>query len=156
MIKLFISKFQQSIYVDDVTFGACSVNEAFELYTKSKSYLAEGGFNLRKFTSNSTELMKCIDVNEREQSAALSKDTERALVEEDQSYVKDAIGTGQQQLAGVQKVLGLCWDTITDELVFDFSHIAQLANLEPKKRDVVGLTTRMYDPLGLLAPVITP
>ncbi|KAL5475814.1 hypothetical protein EMCRGX_G025680 [Ephydatia muelleri] len=154
--QAFISKFQQSIYVDDVTFGACSVNEAFELYTKSKSYLAEGGFNLRKFTSNSTELMKCIDVNEREQSAALSKDTERALVEEDRSYVKDTIGTGQQQLAGVQKVLGLCWDTITDELVFDFSHIAQLANLEPRKRDVVSLTTRMYDPLGLLAPVITP
>ena len=66
-----------------MTFGACSVDEAFELYTKSKRYLAEGGFNLRKFTSNSTELMKRIDVNEREQSAALSKDKERALVEDD-------------------------------------------------------------------------
>ena len=81
--QAFISMFQQSIYVDDVTFGACSVDEAFELYTKSKRYLAEGGFNLRKFTSNSTELMKRIDVNESEQSAALSKDKERALVEED-------------------------------------------------------------------------
>ena len=128
------------------------MDEAFELYTKSKCYLAEGGFNLRKFTSNSTELMKRIDVNEREQSAALSKDKEQALVEEDRSYVNYTIGTGQQQLAGI----GFCWDTITDELVFDFSHIAQLANLEQRKRDVVGLTTRMYDPLGVLAPVIMP
>ena len=79
----FVFKFQQSIYVDNVTFAACNVNKSFELYKKSKRFLAEGGFNLRKFMSNSADLMKRISVNKREQSAELSKGKEQTLAEED-------------------------------------------------------------------------
>ena len=43
----FVNKFMHSIYVDDVAFGGHSTNEVFELYLKTKSRLAEGGFNLK-------------------------------------------------------------------------------------------------------------
>ena len=50
----FVNKCLHSIYiyVDDVAFGGDSKNEVFELYLKTKSRLAEGGINLRKFVSN--------------------------------------------------------------------------------------------------------
>ena len=54
----FVKKFQRSIYVDDITFGTDNVKETYmKLYKKSKTWLA-GGFNLRKFVSNSPELQK--------------------------------------------------------------------------------------------------
>lgn len=43
----------QSTYVDDVVSGADSDEEAFQLYTEAKAIFHAGGFNLRKFLSNS-------------------------------------------------------------------------------------------------------
>ena len=43
------SKLIHSLYADDVNSGAHSVQEAKELYEKSKDIMKEGGFNLRKF-----------------------------------------------------------------------------------------------------------
>ena len=40
----FVAQFLRSIYIDDVVFGASSVQEAFELYSKLKTRLLEGGF----------------------------------------------------------------------------------------------------------------
>ena len=54
----FVEKLLNSLHVDDLTSGANSVEEAFEFYEKSKERLSEGGFNLRKFKSNSKELEK--------------------------------------------------------------------------------------------------
>jgi len=51
-----VSSILQSIYVDDILFGADSEEEAFTLYKESKALLKTGGFNLRKFTTNSGEL----------------------------------------------------------------------------------------------------
>ena len=60
----FVNKFMHSIYVDDVAFGGDSTNEVFELYLKTKSRLAEGGFNLRKFVSNDRGLQEKIERQE--------------------------------------------------------------------------------------------
>ena len=53
---LFVDKFLSSIYVDDVSFRPDQVDSTYELYLKSKLWLAEAGFNLRKFITNSDEL----------------------------------------------------------------------------------------------------
>lgn len=42
----FVSQFLRSIYVNDVVFGATSIQEVFKLYSKSKTRLSLGGFNL--------------------------------------------------------------------------------------------------------------
>ena len=54
----------QSTYVDDVVSGADFEEEAFNLYVKAKLNFCEGGFNLRKFESNSLSLQAKIDADE--------------------------------------------------------------------------------------------
>ena len=60
----FVETFLRSIYVDDLSSGGDTDEEAYQLYIKSKVRLAEGGFNLRKFVTNSPELRKQIEDNE--------------------------------------------------------------------------------------------
>ena len=73
----FVDQFLRSIYVDDLSSGAADNDGAYELYLKCKLRLAEGGFNLRKFTSNSSQLTERIQQNEaRISSAAKSASTD--------------------------------------------------------------------------------
>ena len=56
--------------------------------------------------------------------------------------------------AGEQKVLGVHWNIHLDQLVFEFSGIADVAmSLSPTKRNVISLIGRFHDPLGFLSPV---
>ncbi|XP_030386878.1 uncharacterized protein LOC115633562 [Scaptodrosophila lebanonensis] len=56
-------------------------------------------------------------------------------------------------LARVQKVLGVQWDTITDELSVDIKPIiTYVQSLRPTKRNVLRAMARIYDPLGILGP----
>ncbi len=81
----FVETFLRSIYVDDVSLGADDENGAFELYERSKGVLAEGGFNLRKFITNSKGLQKRIEQSELK--FTLGKDTKpKGCTEEDVSY----------------------------------------------------------------------
>ena len=149
----FVARFLNSIYVDDLTFGADSIDEAFELYTKSKARLAEAGFNLRKFCSNSMDLLERISQKEQYQSAVSLKSERNTLQEEDQSYARHTVGANQSQPQDGQRVLGLLWDSGSDQFIFDISQVGIDANLEPKKRDVVSLASRIFDPMGILSPV---
>ena len=54
----FVDQFLRSIY--DLNSGAADNNAAYELHLKCKLRLTEGGFNLRKFLSNSSELTERI------------------------------------------------------------------------------------------------
>ena len=56
-------KMKESIYVDDVITGARDIEGAFNLYQESKEIFKRGGFNLRKFMSNSKELQSMIDTS---------------------------------------------------------------------------------------------
>ena len=60
---LSVDKFLSSIYVDDVSLGSNDVESTYELYLNSKSRLAEAGFKLRKFVTNSEELRSQVDTN---------------------------------------------------------------------------------------------
>ena len=48
----------RSTYVDDIVSGGHTEDEVFELYTGSKRIFLEGGFNLRKFLTNSKHLQE--------------------------------------------------------------------------------------------------
>ena len=60
----FVEIFLRSIYVDDLSSGGDTDEEAYELYMKSIVRLVEGGFNLRQFVTNSPESRKQIEDNE--------------------------------------------------------------------------------------------
>ncbi len=129
----FVEKFSENIYVDDLSAGGTDVDETYEFYVKSKLRLAEGGFNLRKFMSNSKELMSKIEANESNShrstnSTSMSSNTSPTckaenvgnlmkVGEEDDSYTKTKLGDGKPIInQREQKVLGLRWNNETDSL----------------------------------------
>lgn len=164
----FVDQFLRSIYVDDLSSGAADNNTAYELYLKCKLRLAEGGFNLRKFLSNSSELTERIQQNEaRISEPAISANTdhvksssdhskEDSVIEEDKTYAKSVLGTAEETSGAEQKVLGVRWNFISDQFVLDLREIATLArNIQPTKRNVVRITAKFYDPMGFLSPITT-
>ena len=146
-----VNLFMRSIYVDDVNYGTDNEDTAFELYMKSKEILAEGGFNLRKFVTNSTKLNHHIGLTEQGFNVSQSSDK---VVEEDKSYTKDVLGD-RQCVDGEQKILGVKWNFIQDNLIFDLTELTSvMSGAEASKRHIVGTSTRFYDPLGFMSPVI--
>ena len=62
LTKLTLSKqLAGEFYVDDFTGGAETVEEAFTTYGKAKELMRKGGFNLRKWYTNSADLQQKID-----------------------------------------------------------------------------------------------
>ena len=148
----FVKILTRSIYVDDVTYGATDDNAAFELYVKSKKVLAEGGFNIRKFISNSQSLQERIEANEGFSSIKEQKGC--SVVEEDKKYTKDVLSGGQIGLDGEQKILGVRWNFVQDHLVFDLGELATLVrNAGPTKQHIVGVGSKFHDPLGFISPI---
>ena len=74
-----------SLHVDDLNSGAHTIGEALEFFVKCKEGLALGGFNLRKFRSNSKEL-------------------ENLVVEK-----------FNEEISNENTILGLQWDKSSDE-----------------------------------------
>jgi len=62
------------------------VDKAYQLYLKSRGRMAQGGFNLRKWLTNSRPLME--KIKEMKSQRAFSIQTERAsqLDEDDETY----------------------------------------------------------------------
>jgi len=150
----FVNLIMRSIYVDDITYGASDEEAAFELYSKSKKVLAEGGFNLRKFVSNSQRLQSRIEASEGHGLVEGNLLNSSSIVEEDKTYTKDVLGRAQSNEGGEQKILGVRWNYVQDQLVFDLSELAVLVrNMEPTKRHIVGVGCKFYDPLGFISPI---
>ena len=63
-----------STYVENIITGGETEEEGFELYVQSKQILQEGGFNLRKFLTNSKHLQEQIDLKETQCTSSLSRD----------------------------------------------------------------------------------
>ena len=152
----FVAKIKRAIYVDDVSFGSRDDDSTFELYEKSKRILAKGGFNLRKFITNSKSLCKRIQDKESLTTCTPGKLGHHAqLSSDDQSYSKTVLGPNSNSTSGGQKILGVYWNYDQDRLEFDLSTIAQsVSSAAPTKRDVVSITAKFFDPLGIVSPVI--
>ena len=85
--------------------------------------MQKGGFNLHKWRTNNPTL------------------EQRILQAEDVPIYE----------IGVVKILGLVWDTCTDEIHFDFQRfISYIQLLPPTKRSVLKLSAKMFDPFGIL------
>ena len=115
-----------SLYVDDFPGGASDNESAIHVYQRAKAIMKEGGFNLYKWKTNSSIVRQRISEEMKE--------------EDDKSEVK---------------ILGLNWDTMSDELRFEFVSVMEyLKSLPPTKRSVLKLSAKLFDPLGLLSPFV--
>eukprot|EP00731_Ephydatia_muelleri_P005900 Em0003g148a len=148
-IHSFVEKFNRSIYVDDLTFGGKTEAEAFELYEKSKRCLSQAGFILRKFMSNSPALQARVSSQE---TNGIQVPQHEAVTCDDESYTKNTLGE-RLELPECVKVLGVKWKPTEDILVCDIGDLYKVAvNMVPTKRNVIGLSARVYDPMGILSP----
>ena len=123
----FVEKIFQSLHVNNLISGVDTISEAKSFFEKSKTHLASGGFHLRKFKSNCTEL---------------------------ESIIFKKFPDALKYSTNFTKVLGLKWDKSNDHIIFDFEDIKQnFANILTKRLFIHSLAS-IFDPLGLITPVI--
>ena len=148
-----VDMIKDSLYVDNFVSGEDCEEKALKMYTEAKSIMSQGGFNLRKWNSNSKPLLKKINEVESDASKPTDVSIENNVVEEDQSYVKTSLDPRTPEDESHVKVLGTRWNTETDELYFNFDDLLQYANTLPvTKRSLLKITAKVYDPVGLLSP----
>ena len=118
----------RSMYVDDLLKSFKTEQEAVEIGLGCKTALKKGGFNLTKFSSNSDKVLDQIPDKEKASPSKL-------MTEQPES-----------------RALGIKWDINSDS----FYYSSSLSN--PKgvitKRIVLSQLASVYDPLGLVAPII--
>lgn len=72
------------------------------------------------------------------------------VTSDDESYAKNMLGDKVDIQESV-KILGVRWNLTDDQIVCDLSALVDgIGNITPTKRNIIGLSARVYDPLGLL------
>ena len=138
----------ESFYVDDFVSGESDTEKAFDLFDKTKGMMAEGGFKLRKWVTNSKELKGKIDLHEKVQGNGDN------VANDHESYAKLSLGSTEHDFK-THKVLGQSWDNETDEMKFNLSKTGERAKtLAPTKRNLLNILASLFDPLGIVCPAI--
>ena len=128
-----IKKLLRDLYVDDSVTSFHHVHVAEKCFEVTDSKMKSGGFQLRKWMSNSEEVFKFI--NEKEKAGI------------------DPNGDGTA--SNIQKVLGLSWDVKSDEFVFSFENIVTTFNqMKKTKRNLLKLSSMFFDPMGKICPIV--
>lgn len=119
----------KDFYMDDGMSGADTVQQAVKLCKDLKEVLAKAKFPLRKFISNSAELLESLPESDRELKLPLEINIDNNI-----------------------KTLGIRYDPATDS--FQFKVNLDQTTESPTKRSLLSETAKLFDPLGWLAPVV--
>ena len=134
------------MYVDDLVSGSDSLEEAKGLYDRSKVIMSEAGFDIMKWEIIHKELRAYITSQE-------SCQLDTSPWADDTTYFKTTCNSSVEDTKH-SMVLGLEWDTIADEFVFRFDDfLSRCSAMEQTKRNLLGVSASIYDPLGLIAPL---
>ena len=128
----FVDQFLRDLYMDDNITGFHDINIGFNYYSFVKTVMIEAGFILRKWKSNCKELLEKINEYEK------------------QYFQEEIVDTG------VNKILGVNWETESDTLIFDLNEIMKEAKEVEvvTKRFVLKIVSSIFDPLGILSPAV--
>ena len=149
---------EQSLYVDDLLTGESDEERGLSVYKRCKKVMSSGGFNLRKWRSNSRKLqMQITKLESSPGSANTQQEVTNVNKEDDKSFAKSSVGcdsTTSDNEDAVVKILGMNWNTLTDEIFFNFSDLCPFAQALPlTKRSVLKVTAKIFDPMGFLTPL---
>nr|XP_047141395.1 uncharacterized protein LOC124816304 [Hydra vulgaris] len=124
----FVNNFLINLYVDDSIAGGDTSNEVLEFCLKAKSRLKTAGLNLRKWRSNNSRLISNIS-----------------------SF------NPQDHPSTESKILGITWDTGHDKLSINLTKQYEAGtNKRVTKRNVLKIIASIYDPIGIISPLILP
>ncbi|XP_071581100.1 uncharacterized protein [Temnothorax nylanderi] len=124
-----VSVLLEDSYMDEFYFGADTKAEALEKQKQLGGLCKAGGFPLKKWIANSTELLEDIPENDR-------------LPRQSRACTDERI---------THSALGLLWDPHEDCFYFAVKPPAEGA---VTKRSILAQTAQLFDPLGWLTPTI--
>ena len=116
------------MYVDDFAGGSHDPSTAHQLFSTLENTLNQGGFPVHKFVTNDTVLESMI--NDKSEKLEVSNGYDKV------------------------RVLGIPWCTKTDTISIEFQGIVKCTIDVPTKRHVLSTIAQLFDPLGLVTPVI--
>lgn len=153
----FIEALKNSLYVDDLVTGEENEAKTMDLYLKSKSVMQRGGFNLRKWKTNSKVVQDAINRADDCANSTVVSEVKKIVTEEDESYAKTTNGpllvADKASDNAIVKVLGSVWNTATDHFVFDLVDLSgQAKKLPTTKRSLLKISAKIFDPIGVLSP----
>lgn len=117
---------QESLFVDDIVCGSSTLRSARTLQQDIIAILSQGGFQLRKWSSNSPELLKSMPLDHLETPFRF-----------------------QEAGDNVFKILGMEWSSQADAFLYHVTNIGAATT----KRGILSNIARLYDPCGYLTPV---
>lgn len=121
---------ENDFYVDDLLTGSDSLEEIIKIQSDVSNILSSAGFQLRKWLSNSRDVLQQINLSNNV---------------EEHCYLQ--FPDGNQS-----KTLGILWDPFTDSLRYTINDFSR--NTAVTKRTILSITAQIFDPLGLLSPII--
>ncbi|XP_072392156.1 uncharacterized protein [Diabrotica undecimpunctata] len=116
----------RDFYADDLLSGGDTIEEVRKLKQDISFILSSAGFQLRKWVSNKPEVFEGDLQNNQQVEHYLSEDI-------------------------TSKTLGLYWNTQLDILQYNINFNIQS---QTTKRSVLSMISQIFDPLGLVGPVI--
>ena len=151
----FVKKFLEALHVDDLSTGDRNVEETHQVFLTSKLRMLEAGFNMRKWSSNSKELIEKIKASEFGRKVQPTNRPSE-LEEDEETYASATLGSNHEVNEEQEhKVLGATWNHDTDELRIDLGDIVKSSeNVPVTERTVLKVTARVYDPLGWISPIL--
>ena len=114
---------RSNLYVDNVVTGCDSEIQALQFYHQARSMLSAAKFNLRSWASNSQRLLE--------------------IAQQD--------GTADEKR--LTNVLGIQWNSITDQLSLTLKGLRPTTSPVTTKREVLQDSSKLFDPLGIVSPV---
>ena len=149
----FVENVKSSLYCDDYVSTFDSESEAMSYYEKLKQCFMDAGFNLMKWKTNSKDLEE--EIQKEETLNFTDAKPENLQHESEAKSVPDPDSSIPKSKN--EKVLGLLWDKDTDKLKFEFDEIFKEVKDKPvTKRSILSATAKLFDPLGVLCPIIVP
>ncbi|XP_076383911.1 uncharacterized protein LOC143261227 [Megalopta genalis] len=118
---------KRDFYVDDLLTGTTTIEEAISLRNDLTSLLNSAGLHMRQWASNDRSLLE-------------------GLTEE---HINKQIHLGD---SSVIQTLGIVWNSTHDSITYTVKPIVHTTRVT--KRMISSEIARIYDPLGLLGPVI--
>ncbi|XP_062703696.1 uncharacterized protein LOC134286141 [Aedes albopictus] len=120
---------KKNVYVDDLIGGADSTEEAIQLREELGDLLQKCGFRFRKWCSNSLPVLAGLSPDELGMQSSMKFDPDESI-----------------------KTLGIRWEPEADVFRFDFS--VTVKDQPPTKRLILSAIAQLYDPLGVISPVV--
>lgn len=119
------AEIKKNFYVDDLLTGGATPAEVLKLKNEITTVLSKSGFNLRKWVSNSQEVMRFLETDSQITQYLVDKE--------------------------VTKTLGLMWNIQEDTL----QYVIQLDRSRMStKRNILSTISKIFDPLGLVSPIV--